>query len=300
MQLSREKETLFVPLLGKAEESRRPNPILRDPKAEEILKTVDYDFSKLRVPIQSRTTLAMRAKKLDDITRAYLAASPASPLVLHLGCGLDSRILRVSSPPVPWYDLDYPAVIELRRQFYQESDTYHMLGSSVTDFAWLDLVEPRNAPPSPPSRGGPWPPERSGVGEGGRGDVGGPPAAMILAEGLLMYLRPEAVQELVLRLRDRFPASELAFDAFSLTTVRRISRHPSIRQTGAEIHWGLDDPREPETWAAGIKLLEVWPFTASPDIGKLGLGFRLMFRLMGLIPAAQKAHRVFRFRLGAE
>jgi len=266
MNLTQEKETLFVPLLGKAEESRRPNPILRDPKAEEILKTVNYDFSKLNVPIQSRTTLAMRAKKLDDLVRAYLTSAPANPLVLHLGCGLDSRILRTGNPPVPWYDLDYPAVIELRRQFYAETETYHMLGSSVTDYAWMD-------------------------------NVSGSGPAMIVAEGLLMYLRPEAVRELVLRLRERFPGSELAFDAFSLTTVRRISRHPSIKKTGAEIHWGLDDPRELETWAPGIQLLEVWPFTASPDIGKLGLGFRLMFRLMGAIPAAQKAHRVFRYRL---
>lgn len=174
MNLTQEKETLFVPLLGKAEESRRPNPILSDPKAEEIIKTVDYDFSKLRVPIQSRTTLAMRAKKLDDIVRAYLTSAPASPLVLHLGCGLDSRILRVGSPSVPWYDLDYPAVIELRRQFYAETETYHMLGSSVTDYSWIDAVEPRLTPPSPPVPGGPWPPERSGVGEGGRGDDHGP------------------------------------------------------------------------------------------------------------------------------
>jgi len=266
MNLTQEKETLFVPLLGKAAESQRPNPILRDPKAEEIIAKVNYDFSKLDVPVQSRTTLAMRAKKFDELTRAYIASSPANPLVLHLGCGLDSRILRVGSPPVPWYDLDYPEVIALRRQFYAETATYHMLSSSVTDFAWMDAV----------------------TGSG---------PAMIVAEGLLMYLRPEAVKDLVLRLRQRFPGSELAFDAFSPLTVRRINRHPSIKKTRAEIHWSLDDPHELEAWVPGIQFLEVWPFTASPDIGKLGLGFRLMFRLMGAIPAAQKAHRVFRFKL---
>jgi O-methyltransferase involved in polyketide biosynthesis len=258
--------SFFVPLYGKAEESRRATPILSDPKAEEILKQVNYDFRKLRVPVQSRTTLAMRAKKLDDFARAYLAAAPAQPLVLHLGCGLDSRILRVGSPPVPWYDLDYPDVIELRRQFYAETATYHLLGSSVTDYAWMEAV--------PAGR-----------------------AAMIVAEGLLMYLRPDDVRELVVRLGQRFPGSELAFDAFSLLTVSRINRHPSIKKTGAEIHWGLDDPREIEGWAPGIQLLEAWPFTASPDIGKLDPAFRVLFRIMGLIPAAQKAHRIFRFRL---
>lgn len=288
MQLTQEKETLFVPLYGKAEESRRATPILSDPKAEEILRQVNYDFRKLRVPVQSRTTLAMRAKKLDDTARAYLAAAPARPLVLHLGCGLDSRILRVGNPPVPWYDLDYPEVIELRRQFYEETATYRMLPSSVTDFAWMDQVGHGDAPPSAPSR------ERAG----GRGDEEGyGDPALILAEGLLMYLRPEQVKDLVVRLAQRFPSSELAFDAFSLLTVSRINRHPSIRKTGAEIHWGLDDPEEIERWAPGIRLLEAWPFTASPDIGKLDPAFRALFRLMGLIPAAQKAHRVFRYRL---
>jgi O-methyltransferase involved in polyketide biosynthesis len=263
--LTKEKETLFVPLYGKAMASRQPDPILVDRKAEEILARIDYDFSQLRTPPQTRVTLAMRAKKLDEVVRNFLAAhSPG--LVLHLGCGLDSRIERVAPGPVPWYDLDYPEVIDLRRRFYAETATYRMLGYSVTDPAWLAAV------PEP-----------------------GP--AIIVAEGLLMYLPSADVKALVLRLRERFPGSELAADVFSQATVDRIRRHPGIRKTQAEIHWGLDDAREVESWAPGIRLLEEWPYTASPDVGKLGLAFRLMFRLMGAIPAAKKAHRVVRYLL---
>jgi O-methyltransferase involved in polyketide biosynthesis len=263
--LTQEKETLFVPLYGKAMASRQPDPILVDRKAEEILARVDYDFSQLKTPPQTRITLAMRAKKLDGAVRDFLSAHKPG-LVLHLGCGLDSRIERVAPGPVPWYDLDYAEVIALRRQFYEETATYHMLGTSVTDPAWLAAV----AEPGP---------------------------AIIVAEGLLMYLQPAEVKALVLRLRERWPGSQLACDVFSQMTVDRIRRHPAIRKTQAEIHWGLDDAREVEGWAPGIRLLEEWPYTASPDVGKLGLGFRLMFRLMGAIPAAQKAHRVVRYQL---
>lgn len=263
--LTEEKETLLATLYGKAVESRRPHPILHDPKAEEIVGRINYDFSRLRVPLQSRLTVAMRAKRLDDYTRAFLARHQPG-LILNLGCGLDSRNVRVNAPNTPWYDLDYPEVMDLRRQFYTVAPPYHLLGSSVTDWGWIDQVAER-----------------------------GP--AIILAEGLLMYLPLAQVKELVLRLRERFPGSELAFDAFSVYAAARLGRHPSIRKTGAVIHWGLDDPRTLESWAPGIRQLEAWPFTASPDRAHLSFYPRLMFAVMGALPAAQNAHRVFHFQL---
>ncbi len=263
--LTEEKETLFVPLLGKAMMSQEPHPILVDPKAEEIIATVGYDFAALDTPRKTLVTLAMRAKQLDSYVAAYLADTP-DPLVLHLGCGLDSRVLRVGFDGGQWYDLDYPEVIELRRQFYNESDDYHMIGSSVTDLAWLERIPAREN-------------------------------ACIVAEGLLMYLHETDVRHLFEALQARFPGSEISFDAFSELTARSISRHPAMKKTGAQIHWGIDDAREIERWGAGMKLLEEWYFTQSEDIDSLSTGYRLMFRASGLSKAAKKAQRILRFRL---
>jgi O-methyltransferase involved in polyketide biosynthesis len=264
--LTEEKETLFIPLYSRAVESRRPDPILVDRKAEAILAQMDYDFSRLRTPTQTRITVTMRAKKLDACVREFSAEHDPA-VVLHLGCGLDSRIVRAGGlRPVPWYDLDYSDVIELRRKFYDETATYHMIGSSVTDFVWMDAVAER-----------------------------GP--AIIIAEGLLMYLEETQVKALLWKLQERFPGSEIAFDAFSALTARRIKRHPSLRKTGAVIHWGIDDPHEIEGWGSGIRLIEEWPFTASEDIPKLRSGERLMFRVMGAFRAAQRAHRILRYQL---
>lgn len=179
--LTEERETLLIPLYGKALESRRDNPILDDQMAENIDARIDYDFGRLRVSRMASITLALRAKKLDTCTREYLAQHEY-PLVLHLGCGLDSRVVRVADPRALWYDLDYPDVIDLRRLFYQETAIYHMLATSVSDFRWLDAVA-----------------------------ATGP--AMIVAEGLLMYLDAEEVGSLLLALRKLFPASQIAFDA---------------------------------------------------------------------------------------
>jgi len=264
--LTEEKETLLVPLLGKAIESAGPHPILVDPKAREILDLVDYDFSELHVPHKTLLTLAMRAKQLDSYVADYLRRSQ-DPLVLHLGCGLDSRVLRVGFDRGAWYDLDYPEVIELRRRFYDETADYHMIPSSVTDLTWLDRID---GPPRP---------------------------ACIVAEGLLMYLRDEDVKTLFLALQARFPGSEIVFDAFSRLTARAANNHPSIKKTGARIHWGIDDAREIESWGSGIELLDEWFFTDSPDIPSLGLGDRLMFATMGAFAMAKRAHRILRVRL---
>jgi O-methyltransferase involved in polyketide biosynthesis len=264
--LTEEKETLFVPLLGKAVMSRQAHPILVDPKAEEIIGRVEYDFDRLRAPEKTLITLAMRAKQLDSFVRDYLARTP-DPVVLHLGCGLDSRVLRVGFSAGEWYDVDYPEVIELRRRFYDESAGYHMIGSSVTERAWLEALPPASGP------------------------------ACIVAEGLLMYLHEEDVRALFEELQRRLPGSEICFDAFSTLTARAANRHPSIKRTGAHLYWGVDDPHEIERWGTGMKLLDEWYFTDSEDIPSLSAGNRFMFRAMGVFAGAKKAQRILRFRL---
>jgi O-methyltransferase involved in polyketide biosynthesis len=265
IQLTQEKETLLIPLYSKAVEGRKRHPIIVDPKAEEILQTIDYDFKELRVPKQTLVTLAMRAKKLDSYVRDYLDRTE-NPLVLHLGCGLDSRMFRVKPTKGEWYDLDYPDVIALRKKFYDETEHYHMISSSVTDRAWLNQVK-ENSP------------------------------ACIIAEGLFMYLHEEEVKQLFVDLQKSLPSSEISFDAYSRLTARSANNHPSIKKTGAQIHWGIDEAERIETWGTGVKLLEEWYFTDSEDISKLTYRDRLLFRIMGLFPAAKKAHRILRFCL---
>jgi len=45
VELGKVQETLFIPLAGRARETRRRHPILRDPRAAEIVASVDFDTS---------------------------------------------------------------------------------------------------------------------------------------------------------------------------------------------------------------------------------------------------------------
>jgi len=61
--LDKEKETLLVPLYGKAMETQKKTPILYDAKAVEIIEKIDYDFKSLKIPGKTNTMICLRAKK---------------------------------------------------------------------------------------------------------------------------------------------------------------------------------------------------------------------------------------------
>jgi len=238
ISLTEEQETLLVSLYSKASESQRPAPIFVDPMAQEILERVDYEFTRLNTPRKTTVALCIRASKIDAIARAFLTNDPRS-VVIHLGCGLDSRYLRVNNRQVDWYDLDLPDVILLRRKFYQETANYHMIPSSVTHPGWMGLISPGGRP------------------------------VLVIAEGLLVYLKEEDVKALVRRLKECFRGSELVFDVFSTPTAQRVKDHPALKKTRAVVRWEIDDAREIERWAEGIHLKEEWYFTQADEIKKL-------------------------------
>jgi O-methyltransferase involved in polyketide biosynthesis len=158
-------------------------------------------------------------------------------------------------------------VIDLRRQFFVESERYHMIAASVTDLDWVDTVAAE-----------------------GR-------SVLVVAEGLLMYLDEEDVRQLVLRLQEAFPGCRVIADVFSRLTARSATKHPSLTSTGATLGWGIDDAHELEAWAPGIRLLEEWHFSDDPDLAKLSLGYRLAYRLAGAFKMVQRAHRIVYYQL---
>jgi O-methyltransferase involved in polyketide biosynthesis len=237
--------TNLVTLYLRAYESRSPRPILGDHAAAEAVERIDYDFKRVHRAAQpwgSQYLVALRAKKLDDWTKDFLRRHPDA-VVLHLGCGLDTRALRIQPPPtVQWFDLDQPGVIELRRKLYDETDAYRMIGSSVTDPGWLDQIPTG------------WP-------------------AVVVAEGLLMYITEREVRELFARLIDWVGHGELLFD----TTAPSGPRLSKLFTHGI-VKWGVRDARGIEGWNLGLRFVE----QASTMADYKSIPFtpqRLMYRL---------------------
>ncbi len=264
--LKEEKETLLIPLLGKAKENEKKSPILIDKKAVEIVNQIEYDFDSLKIPEKTNIMMCIRAKLIDNFVKEKFPVCKEG-IVLHLGCGLDSRHNRIENNNLDWYDLDFKDVIDIRRHFYEETEKYHLLASSVTEPEWIEKIPIMNK------------------------------EYMVIAEGLFMYLRENEIKELINRLKDRLGSYTLIFDAFSVFAAKKTNNHPSLKKTGAKIHWGINNPEELTRWGKGIHLIEEKYFTANEEINNLNISTRIMFKTANLFPIAKKAHRLLIYRI---
>lgn len=264
--LSKEKETLLIPLFGKAKESQGKRPILIDKKAIEIVNNIDYDFKSLKIPEKTNIMMCLRAKLIDNFAEIFLAKCNEG-VALHLGCGLDSRYNRIENDNVDWYDIDFEEVIDIRSHFYNETEHYHLVASSVTEDGWLEKI---------PQGRGPY---------------------IVIAEGLFMYLKENDIKDLISKLADRIGSFILIFDAFNTYTAKKVKNHPSIKKTGAIIQWGVDNPEELTKWEMGIKFIEEKYFTSNEEIKNLDVSMRIMFGIADLIPAAKKAQRLLIYKV---
>lgn len=122
----------------RALDQRSKAPIVGDTWAADVLDRIRADNRKGLLTASGRFPPLLRARRLDDWAREFLARHPDAS-VLHLGCWAGLRAFRLNVPErVRWYDLDFPDVIELRRRLDPEHAGYRLLASSATDPGWLD------------------------------------------------------------------------------------------------------------------------------------------------------------------
>ncbi|NBE80066.1 class I SAM-dependent methyltransferase [Micromonospora rubida] len=265
-------ETTLATLCARAVDARSPHPMLGDRTAAEILDRLDYDFSGLRIQPATAIGVALRTRFFDRWTRRFLDAHREAT-VLHLGCGLDGRVQRLDpGPGVRWFDVDQPEVIELRDQLYPPRPNSRTLGASVVEEGWLAEI-PTDRP------------------------------VLVLGEGLAMYLGADDGPRMLRAVVARFPlGGEIVFDSYSRATVRMSGPLPVMRQTGAQMRWGVDDPREVPREVPGLRLVEsVKAYdTADPgDHRRLPLGLRLRLlldtRVLAKLPISRGVGHISRF-----
>jgi methyltransferase (TIGR00027 family) len=230
--LSGVAETLLIILAIRAFESQRPDALVKDERAEALVSQMDQDFLRkklAKVEDYSQAAMILRSRDFDRHTQDFLARHPDA-VVVHIGCGLDTRFERVAerNSRVEWYDLDLPDVIALRRKLIgAEGERYHLLGCSVLDSIWLDTVSAHRKRPF-----------------------------LFLAEGVLMYLEVAQVKSLVLTMKEHFPGAELVFDTFSPFLSWANNLRVTLTKVGARSHWALKDGKDLERWGDGIRLLD--------------------------------------------
>jgi O-methyltransferase involved in polyketide biosynthesis len=261
------QESLFLTLCGRALDARAPHSILGDAGAAEIVARTGYDCARQPHARRGMRDIALRAKKLDDVVRRFVARHPDA-IVIDLGAGLDTRFRRVGPPAtVDWYDVDFPEVAALRRTLFPERPNVHVVGADLADPGWLDAL-PRDRP------------------------------AVAVADGLVAFLAQDDLVALFRGLTRHLPSGEVAFNGytrFHVWVLKRYSGTASIADAVANP--GFDDPRDPERWGVGLTLAEEILLTQAPEVAGYPTAIRLFTRLAGLSTAwSRRGTTVLRYR----
>lgn len=205
-------KTLYIPLYGKACVSRR-GIILKDPKAEEIWAAEGFPLKGKAASKWLAFYMGMRAAVFDRWVQKRMEAD-GEAVVLQIGCGMDSRCCRVNDSPRLWYDVDFPDVIEERKRYYRQTEGYQMLAADATSDDWLACLPAGNA--------------------------------IVIMEGVSMYLPPAELKRLLERLAAHFDRVSLLMDCYSVFAAKASRFKNPINTVGVTRVFGLDDPRIPE------------------------------------------------------
>ena len=248
--------TLYIPLYGKAYVSKK-GILLRDPKAEELWAAEGFVLKGKSRSKWLAYYMGMRSAVFDRWLTEQLEADPDA-VILHIGCGLDSRCERVGTRGHRWYDIDFPGVIAERKRYYQETDHYRMLAADVTSSGWLENLPKGNA--------------------------------IVVMEGVSMYLPPEALKGTLDRIAAHFEAVSLLMDCYTTLAAKASKYSNPINDVGVTKVCGMDDP----TVLAGF--LREHDMTPPELVEELSGMERTVFRTLYAGSIAKKLYRLYEYR----
>jgi len=221
-------KTLLMPLWGRAKATMAKSPILSDPRAVDLVRSLSVDFERLDKalhPLNDLVTVA-RERAIDDIIRGFLTATP-NATVVNLGAGLDTAFDRVDNGLLRWFDVDLPEVIEVRKRLLREGDRSRCVSASLLDSRWTESIDATS----------------SGV--------------LCFAKGVLVYLTKLDLRRLFGILASAFPECEVAFDLQSWMSA--FFGNFALRRAGmgsARFTWGARSARPILRLHAGLNLIE--------------------------------------------
>jgi O-methyltransferase involved in polyketide biosynthesis len=263
------QQTLFVPLSARAGETRRKHPALRDPKAVDIIDSVDVPA--VYAKNWGGFIVVTRTLVFDWWARDFLRAH-ADGTVIELGTGLNTRFERIDNGRCHWIDMDLPDTIELRRRFFADTPDgrRQMVAASMLDDDWHDLV------------------------------ASCPPPYFFVADGVLPYLPEDALKSALDAIAARFPGARLAFDTYGRRTLEQQHQLAQRRGMAARWQWACDDPRTLES--PGLRLVESVPATRPPAglRRELPARYRWLLRVMNPLMGSTSLINLFEATAQAE
>ena len=206
--------------------------------------------------------MGMRAYVFDSWTKEKLLEDKDS-IVLHIGCGLDSRVLRVNPTAHSWYDIDFPSVIKERQKYYKETDSYHMIGGDAKDPLWLTSIKETSS-------------------------------AVVILEGISMYLDTDSLVRLFSTLGEHFERVSVLLDAYSSFGAKASKYKNPINDVGVREVFGFDNPAILEK-DSGLVFIQEHSMTPLEKISELTKREQRIFKLLYAGNFAKKIYRIHEY-----
>ena len=203
-------KTLYIPLYGKAHVSKK-GIILHDTKAEEIWNNEGFVLKGKAKSKWLAYNMGMRSVVFDKWLKEKMQKEPDA-VILHIGCGMDSRIERIGTQGHLWFDVDFPEVMKERKRYYHETEEYYMIESDARENTWIQAL-PRGK------------------------------KAIVVMEGVSMYFELSELKQLLKNLQEQFTELKLLMDCYTVFGAKASKYKNPINEVGVTIVHGIDDAK---------------------------------------------------------
>ena len=254
-------KTLYIPLYGKSYVSKK-GLFLNDKKAEEIWETEGFSLKGKSKSKWLAYYMGVRSAVFDEWLKQQMENLPDA-VVIHIGCGMDSRVIRVDTESYKWYDVDFSEVIKERKRYYAESDNYKMIAGDARDCRWLTTITENKS-------------------------------AIVVMEGVSMYLTIEEMRNLSDSLCAHFEQVVLLVDCYTSFAAKMSKHRNPINDVGVTEVYGIDDPQAYQS----EKLTYIKEHTMIPKkyIDELKGFEKLVFAKLYAGSFSKKLYRLFEYK----
>lgn len=208
--------TAFYCCVLRADDTVSPRPVCGDALA---VRFVDDDVRRELEPLLRHRAPAAsnvaRHRLIDDLVRRRLAEDPATPIIL-LGAGFDTRAFRMVGGR--WWEIDDPALLAFKEERLPANGAPNPLVRIPVSFQTGRLAEHLMS-------------------------LAGDERALVIVEGVTMYLADETLAELTRAVRSALPRATLICDLMTPGFARTFSR--GLRRDLERLGAGFGARREP-------------------------------------------------------
>lgn len=202
--------TLILTLRARADEQAHHSPLISDDWStewnefmpEEMLLDAWYNRS-------FQLATAIRSRLIDDAVSEFLDAHD-NALVVELGAGLSTRYFRLGEGKSTWIELDFDQAINARRKLDVEVDEHWFISSDMTKLDWMDLLPDAKAK-----------------------------NVLFIAEGTLMFIEQEGIENLFATLAEKFKGATFVFDVVNPDYIEH--SHEDFMTINAPMYWGVTE-----------------------------------------------------------